>query len=81
MKLVGKINFFTSRCPYNQAAMERALIGRLQPVSDLPEPYRINVPSIVSSQIAFPDAKDEVQAQFAGNQGKMAPAGSGECGS
>ncbi|XP_033626318.1 tRNA-specific adenosine deaminase 1-like isoform X2 [Asterias rubens] len=75
-KPVHMKTLIVGKCPYNQAAMERALIGRLQPVSDLPEPYRINVPSIVSSQIAFPDAKDEVQAQFAGNQGKMAPAGS-----
>ncbi|XP_071785584.1 tRNA-specific adenosine deaminase 1-like [Asterias amurensis] len=75
-KPVHMKTLIVGKCPYNQAAMERALIGRLQPVSDLPEPYRINVPSIVSSQIAFPDAKDEVQAQFGGNQGKMAPAGS-----
>ena len=58
--------------------MERALIERIQPVSHLADPYQVNVPVIVSSHVAFPDSKEEVQAQFAKNQGKMALTGAGK---
>ncbi|XP_022100943.1 tRNA-specific adenosine deaminase 1-like isoform X2 [Acanthaster planci] len=66
------------KCPYNQEAIQRALMGRLQQVSNLPEHYTINVPHIVSTQVLFPDSKGAVQSSNAAghsNQGKVVPAG------
>ncbi|XP_038070034.1 tRNA-specific adenosine deaminase 1-like [Patiria miniata] len=64
------------KCPFNQEATERALIGRLQQVSDLPEHYCIHAPLIVSTQVLFPDSKEAVQSSnAAGDRVKLVPAG------
>ena len=70
--------FGPHRCPYNQEAVERALIGRLQPVAALPDPYFINRPEISASSQPFPDSKEEVQSRLAGADCKLTAASGGE---
>ncbi|XP_072013908.1 tRNA-specific adenosine deaminase 1-like [Amphiura filiformis] len=63
------------KCPYNQSALERALVSRLQCVRDLPCTYRINSPMIHSSQVVFPHSKHMVTVVHDGKRGKLTPAG------
>ncbi|KAI8645868.1 adenosine deaminase/editase [Parasitella parasitica] len=42
---------------FDQQALERALYGRIASVKDLPEPYRLNCPKIVSADIPFAYSK------------------------
>ena len=58
--------------------MERALVSRLQSVSDLPCTYRVNTPIIHSSEVVFPQSKHMVTAVHDGKKGKLTPAGAGE---
>ncbi|XP_071815744.1 tRNA-specific adenosine deaminase 1-like isoform X2 [Apostichopus japonicus] len=61
-----------ANCPYNQAAMERAVTGRLTSMSMLPPIY----PSIYNTQLCFKYSKHEVTKRHDVSKGKLTPCGS-----
>eukprot|EP00057_Strongylocentrotus_purpuratus_P013252 XP_011667726.1 PREDICTED: tRNA-specific adenosine deaminase 1-like isoform X2 [Strongylocentrotus purpuratus] len=63
------------QCPFNSQAMHRAIIGRVQPVSNLPPGYHVNSPVVMQSNIIFKDSKKEVERRRDPSKGKMTPAG------
>eukprot|EP00057_Strongylocentrotus_purpuratus_P006959 XP_011661433.1 PREDICTED: tRNA-specific adenosine deaminase 1-like [Strongylocentrotus purpuratus] len=65
------------QCPFNSQAMHRAIIGRVQPVSNLPPGYHVNSPVVMQTNIIFKDSRTEVERRRDPSKGKMTPAGAG----
>lgn len=75
------IRFFSvviGRCPFNQDAMQRALIQRLDKINrkNLPASYSPTFPVIETCEIEFKDSRHNVAAKHDGKKGKMTPCGS-----
>ncbi|KAI8334074.1 adenosine deaminase/editase [Choanephora cucurbitarum] len=47
---------------FDHSALERALYGRIQPILDLPSPYRLNQPKITSTHISFESSKSYLES-------------------
>ncbi|XP_054935313.1 tRNA-specific adenosine deaminase 1 isoform X3 [Physeter macrocephalus] len=63
------------KCPFSQEAMQRALIGRCQNVSPLPEGFGVQEVKIQQSDLLFEQSRCAVQAKKAENQGRLVPCG------
>ncbi|XP_048253568.1 tRNA-specific adenosine deaminase 1-like [Haliotis rufescens] len=49
--------------PYSHAAMSRALIERVEGVTELPKGYRVHAPLLLQSTLSFPDGRQDQQAR------------------
>ncbi|OBZ85466.1 tRNA-specific adenosine deaminase 1, partial [Choanephora cucurbitarum] len=47
---------------FDHSALERALYRRIQPILDLPSPYRLNQPKITSTHISFESSKSYLES-------------------
>nr|XP_030719157.1 tRNA-specific adenosine deaminase 1 isoform X1 [Globicephala melas]XP_030719158.1 tRNA-specific adenosine deaminase 1 isoform X1 [Globicephala melas]XP_030719159.1 tRNA-specific adenosine deaminase 1 isoform X1 [Globicephala melas]XP_030719160.1 tRNA-specific adenosine deaminase 1 isoform X1 [Globicephala melas] len=63
------------KCPYSQEAMQRALIGRCQNVSALPEGFGVQEVKLQQSDLLFEQSRCAVQAKKAESQGRLVPCG------
>ncbi|XP_037672396.1 tRNA-specific adenosine deaminase 1 isoform X2 [Choloepus didactylus] len=63
------------KCPYNQEAMQRALIGRCQNVSTLPKGFGVQELKIQQSDLLFEQSRCAVQAKRADSSGRLVPCG------
>ncbi|XP_077610160.1 tRNA-specific adenosine deaminase 1 isoform X2 [Crocuta crocuta] len=63
------------RCPYSQEAMRRALTGRCQNVSALPEGFGVQEVTIQQSGLLFEQSRSAVQAKRADSPGRLVPCG------
>ncbi len=63
------------KCPYNEDAMKRALVGRIPRLTDLPEGYRYNSPNLYhASNISFEHSRLEMEQKFQDTKLVPAPA-------
>ncbi|XP_069405712.1 tRNA-specific adenosine deaminase 1 isoform X3 [Ovis canadensis] len=63
------------KCPYSQEAMRRALIGRCQNVSALPEGFGVQEVKIQQSDLLFGQSRCAVQTRKADSPGRLVPCG------
>lgn len=63
------------KCPYSQAAMQRALVGRCQNVSALPSGFRVQELKIMQSDELFAQSRQAVQARRAEGTSRLVPCG------
>lgn len=63
------------KCPYSQEAMHRALIGRCQNVSALPQGFGVQELKIQQSNLLFEQSRCAVQAKRADSPGRLVPCG------
>ncbi|XP_057566933.1 tRNA-specific adenosine deaminase 1 isoform X2 [Hippopotamus amphibius kiboko] len=63
------------KCPYSQEAMQRALIGRCQNISALPEGFGVQEVKIQQSDLLFEQSRCAVQARRAESPGRLVPCG------
>ncbi|XP_008575434.1 PREDICTED: tRNA-specific adenosine deaminase 1 [Galeopterus variegatus] len=63
------------KCPYNQEAMHRALMGRCQNVSALPKGFGVQELKIQQSDLLFEQSRCAVQAKRANSPDRLVPCG------
>lgn len=63
------------RCPYSQEAVHRALIGRCQNVSALPQGFKVQEMNIQQSDLLFEQSRCAVQAKTVDSSSRLVPCG------